>query len=197
MRHVLNAYFSYDLPFGHGQQFDMNNAVLNNVVGGWNIGGIFTFHSGIPFWLQGGYNSFNDEDGGIALNGVSYHQVQSNIGVYTTNNAFDPVHWLNGNFNINTIQPEQTPGVIGNLVFFHGPKFINTDLSLTKSFPIWEQVRLSIQASFLNAFNHPNWSVGSNGAPGYITYAAFSLSQPSAITANSPRAIQFRTELTF
>lgn len=77
------------------------------------------------------------------------------------------------------------------------PKFVNTDLSLTKNIPIYEQVRLSIKANFLNAFNHPNWSVGSNGAPGYIAYANSSLSEPSAILASGPRTIQFLMQLTF
>lgn len=197
IRHVMNVYFSYDLPFGRGQQFNFNNSVVENIVGGWNLGGIFTFETGIPFWMQGGFSSFNDEDGGVVLTGTTYKQVQHNIGVFTTTNGFDPVHWLNSKFDTSTIQPEQTPGVIGNLLFFHGPKFVNTDLSLTKTIPIWEKVRLSIQASFLNAFNHPNWSVGNNSAPGFIVFADSSLSQPSAISANSPRAIQFRTQLQF
>ncbi len=197
MRHVFNTYFSYDLPTGKGQRFRTNNSILNNIVGGWNVGGIVTIHSGIPFWLQGGQSSFNDEDGGVVLNGVTYSQVQKNIGVYTTSNPSAPVYWLNPNFNSSGIQPEATPGVIGNLLFFHGPKFVNTDLSLTKNIPIYEQVRLSIKANFLNAFNHPNWSVGSNGAPGYIAYANSSLSEPSAILASGPRTIQFLMQLSF
>lgn len=197
MRHVFNTYFSYDLPTGKGQRFSTNNSILNNIVGGWNVGGIVTIHSGIPFWLQGGFSSFNDEDGGVVLSGVSYSQIQHNIGAFKTSNRSDPILWLNPNLNTSGIQPEQTPGVIGNLLFFYGPKFVNTDLSLTKNIPLYEQVHLSIKANFLNAFNHPNWGVGSNGAPGFIAFASSSLSDPSAIAANGPRTIQFLMQLAF
>lgn len=204
MRHVFNTYFSYDLPTGKGKQFDLNNNVLDKIIGGWNLGGIFTYHSGIPFWLQGGQSTFNDEDGGITLTGVSYSQVQHNIGVFTTSNPSAPVDWYNPaqvtSNGLNGVAPATTPGVIGNLVFFHGPKFINTDLSLTKNIPVYKvldhQVGLSIKANFINAFNHPNWSVGSNGAPGFIAFAN-SLSEPSAILANGPRSVQFLMQLQF
>jgi hypothetical protein len=201
MRHIFNVYWSYDLPTGKGKQFDMNNTILNRIVGGWNFGGIVTYHTGIPFWLQGGVSTFNDEDGGVVLSGLSYSQIQKNIGVYKTSNPFLPVDWLNPNFSTSGIQPTSTPGVIGNLLFFHGPSFFNTDLALTKNIPIYKvldhEVNLTIKANFINAFNHPNWSVGSYGAPGYIAYANSSLAPPSAILANSPRAIQFLTQLQF
>ena len=200
MRNVLNTYFSYDLPTGKGKHFDMNSTILNNIVGGWNVGGIFTFHSGIPFWLQGGQSTFNDEDGGVVLTGVSRSQVQHNIGVFPTSNPSAPVFWYNpaqvSASGLNGVQPESTPGAIGNLLFLYGPKFIQTDLALTKDIPVYEQVHFLLKANFLNAFNHPNWSVGSNGAPGFIAFAN-NLTEPSAILANSPRTIQFLMQLSF
>jgi hypothetical protein len=47
-RHVFNAYWTYDLPFGKGRRFLANNAVLDRIVGGWTLGGRETIASEIP-----------------------------------------------------------------------------------------------------------------------------------------------------
>ena len=197
IRNTFHTYFTYALPIGRGRTFNVNNSILNGVVGGWNVGSIITWQSGMPFWLQGGYNAFNNEDGGVTLTGVTGSQIQSNIGVYKTPNSPYAPEWLNPNFNTAGIQPNTTPGTIGQLPFFHGPSFSNTDISINKVFPIYEKVSFKVQAAFLNAFNHPNWIVGDYQAPGYIAYAAYSLGQPSATQQGSPRVIQFRSEIDF
>jgi hypothetical protein len=198
IRNVFHTYFTYELPVGKGRAFNVNNSVLNGIVGGWNVGSIITLQSGLPFWVQGGYGPFNNEDGGVTLNGVTASQIQKNIGVFITpSSPFSP-EWLNPKFNATgAIQPNTTPGTIGQMLFLHGPGYFNTDISLNKTVPLYERFSLKIQASFLNAFNHPNWIVGSNGAPGYIVYAAYSLGQPSTSYQGSPRVIQFRTEIDF
>lgn len=197
IRNTFHTYFTYALPVGRGRSFNVNNSILNGVVGGWNVGSIITWQSGMPFWVQGGYGTFNNEDGGVVLNGLTASQIQSNVGVYITPaSPFSP-EWLNPRFNAAAIQPNTNPGTIGQMLFLHGPGFFNTDISLNKVFPVYEKVSLKVQAAFLNAFNHPNWIVGSFGAPGYIVYAASSLGQPSTNYQGSPRVIQFRTEIDF
>lgn len=196
---VFHFYATYALPLGRNRAFNLTNPILNQVFGGWNIGSIVTWQSGIPFWLQGGYQTFNQQDGGVVLNGVSAQQVQNNIGVYSdpSVSAYAPL-FLNPNFNATAaIQPNANPGTIGQLLFLHGPGFFNTDISLNKVFPVHESLALKVQASFLNAFNHPNWITGSFGAPGYLLNAASGLTAPAATYAGSPRVIQFRTELDF
>ncbi len=198
IRNVFHTYFTYALPVGRGRTFNVNNSFLNGVVGGWNVGSIISWQSGIPFWLQGGYDTFNNEDGGVILNNVTASQIQSNVGVYNTPaSPFSP-EWLNPKFNATgAILPNTNAGTIGQMLFLHGPGFFNTDISLNKVFPIWERVSMKVQAAFLNAFNHPNWTVGNFGAPGYIVYAAYSLGQPSTTYQGSPRVIQFRSEIDF
>jgi hypothetical protein len=202
MRNVFHAYFTYALPVGKGRAFDVNNSFVNGVVGGWNVGSIITWQSGLPFWIQGGYDTFNNEDGGVVLNGVSASQIQKNVGVYITpSSPYAPV-FLNPNFNATSvIQPNTNPGTIGQMLFLHGPGFFNTDISLNKVFPIYERVSFKVQAAFLNAFNNPNWAVGdsynSENAPGAIVYANAGLFEPETHYQGSPRVIQFRTEIDF
>jgi hypothetical protein len=197
IRNVFHTYFTYQLPVGRGRAFNVDNSIINGIVGGWNVGSIISWQSGMPFWIQGGYGTFNNEDGLVVLNGVTPNQIQSNIGVYITPNSPYAPEWLNPNFSTSGIQPNTNPGTIGQMLFLHGPGFFNTDISINKVFPIHERLSLKIQGSFLNAFNHPNWIVGSNGAPGFISYAAYNLSQPAASYQGSPRVIQFRSEIDF
>lgn len=201
IRHVFHTYFTYQLPVGRGRAFSTNNSVLNGVVGGWNLGSIITWQSGIPFWVQGGYQTFNNEDGGV-ITTAKLNEIQHNVGVYLTpSSPFSPV-WLNPKFNgANVIQPNTNPGTIGQMLFLHGPKFFNTDISLNKVFPIYEKWSLKVQAAFLNAFNHPNWAAGTSfnatNAPGAIVFASSGLFLPRTHYQGRPRVIQFRTEIDF
>ncbi|WP_419805241.1 TonB-dependent receptor [Terriglobus sp.] len=47
IRHSLNFTTLVALPFGKGQRFDLGNA-LDTVAGGWQLGGIVNFRSGVP-----------------------------------------------------------------------------------------------------------------------------------------------------
>jgi hypothetical protein len=181
IRHSIHINGTYDLPFGKGKPFANHNAVLDRVVGGWTIGSIFTYQTGNPFLLQGGYNTFNDyADGGVVLTGVTPSQLQSAIGVYhipgtATVSFINPKYLASatgGGANGAFINPNTTPGTIGQLVYLHGPRYVNDDISITKHLPITERVDFRFQASMLNAFNHPSFQPGSGSGCSYYCYAA-------------------------
>src|SRR5215813_5329675 len=46
--HLLNAFYSYELPFGKGRMFNPGNNVVRAVVSGWQVTGITRFASGTP-----------------------------------------------------------------------------------------------------------------------------------------------------
>ncbi len=49
LRHQANANWYYQLPFGRGKKFGSGmNRILDAVVGGWEVSGVFTMTSGIP-----------------------------------------------------------------------------------------------------------------------------------------------------
>src|SRR5262249_54262349 len=54
VRHVLQAFGTYDIPFGKGRRFAVNNVFLDRVAGGWTLGSIFRFQTGLPFKLSSG-----------------------------------------------------------------------------------------------------------------------------------------------
>ena len=73
-----------------------------------------------------------------------------------------------------------------------GMGFYNVDLGLKRSFPIWENVKLQIEADLLNATNHvvwpnPNGVVGSGSNTSTTITATYGyLGAPT----NSPRDLQ-------
>jgi hypothetical protein len=219
IRHAIHVNGTYDLPFGKGKPIANHSAVLDKVVGGWTIGSIFTFQTGNPFLLQGGYNTFNDyADSGVVLNGVTPSQLQSSVGVNRIPGT-PTVSFLNpkylavqsgpntgGGANPTYITPNTSPGTIGQIVYLHGPHFINDDLSITKHIPIAESVRFSLQAEMLNVFNHPTFQPGSGAGCSYYCYAAgggFPNVQASGFgiggtsPSYSPRLIELRANIEF
>jgi hypothetical protein len=220
IRHAIHISGTYDLPFGKGKTF-LNNSALDRVVGGWTVGSIFTFQTGNPFQLQGGFNTFNDYgDGGVNLNGVTVSQLQSSVGVYPTpalpgQNPNPSVDFINPKYLNNNgagggassayITPNTTPGTINRPIYLYGPRYVNADLSLTKRIPITERVRFSLQMEALNAFNHPSFQPGSGhgcpnlcGAGGgfpFVTANGFGIGGLSP--TYNPRNIELRANIEF
>jgi Carboxypeptidase regulatory-like domain len=185
LRHTFNTYLTYNLPFGAGTAFDAHNWLANRVIGGWTVGGIFTWQIGRNFKLAGGQDTYNwfdsynstyaayppdPTDSGVVLNGITVSQLQGQVGVHPAPtiadngvNIPDPsIQALGLPTSLfgpgGAVQPESTPGVIAPPLFLHGPMFVNTNLSLTKAIPIWERVAMEFHAEFINAFNHPNFN---------------------------------------
>jgi hypothetical protein len=184
IRHAVHINGTYDLPFGKGKTFSTGNA-LDRIVGGWTIGTIFTIQSGNPFPLAGGNGgsnaTFNDYgDGGVVLNGITVSQLQNSVGVYHIAGQpkvdfINPKYLANGGTgggaNSAFITPNMVPGTIARPIWLYGPRYVNTDFSVSKHVPITERVSFSLQAEALNAFNHPSFQVGSGAGCSYYCYA--------------------------
>lgn len=220
LRHTFRTFVTYDLPFGAGRMFDAGNGFLNRIIGGWTLGSIVTVQTGRPFKLLSGYNTFNysnaywpaASDSGVVLNGMTRSQLQNQVGVYNGPNSSEPVTVFpqsllssSGGANSSFLSPETIPGQLGSMVYLYGPMFWNVDMSVHKAIPITERVSLNIWAEFLNAFNHPNWTVldnfsgKTNGPAQYAnitsnSFSALSLANPDGLYS---RNIQFRVQLSF
>ncbi|MGH9404439.1 MAG: hypothetical protein ACRD3D_01225 [Terriglobia bacterium] len=195
IHHVVHVSGTYDLPFGSGRHFFHNSGLANRVIGGWTVGTIITFQSGIPFMLNGGTSTVTGADSGIVLSGITASQLQNSVGVYPTGNPwidyFNPkLISSSGPASTQYLNYEITPGEWGQHIWLYGPMFFNTDLSISKRIPIHESFALTLQGEFLNAFNHPNWGSGDTGIQdfGFGTTGG---------PANGPRVIQIRANLNF
>lgn len=207
-RHAFKAYAVYALPF-HG-----HNYLTRETLGGWVVSPVFTWNTGRNFKLAGGTDTVNNQDSGVILNGVDTHTLQKKaVGYYKQNGSTsNPLLLLNpALFNLSnptqaTVSSPSTPGQFGQFVYLTSPQFVNTDFAVTKNFPVWEKVRLNIQAEMINVFNHPNFAVESSGSNSPAQTATIT-SAPStqggistlgtAYANGGARAIQFRTNISF
>jgi hypothetical protein len=182
--HLVNAFYSYQLPFGKGQTVDPENKVARAVVSGWEISGITRFASGAPLGPftatcnvpQAGtcWASYNPAfNGSAALNG------DGGVTPFIDAAAFiSPASFTYGN----------TPatGAYG----LRNPHFFNQDLSLSRNFQIRESLRFVFGADSFNLFNNVRFgSLNTN-----ITNANFG---KAAAQANLARVFQFKLRLEF
>lgn len=198
VRHVIHGYGTYELPFGHHKAFLHSNTLENEVFGGFTLGSVITYQTGSPWLLTGGYDTFNQYDGGVQLTGTTAKALQSQVGIHhvashTTALALNPSLFsggaAGGTANYSTIAPNTTPGTIGSIVWLYGPHAFNQSMELSKLIPIKEGIALNVQAVFNNVWNHPTWGTPS----GTIQSTSFGTSS----ILNSARQIELRANITF
>jgi hypothetical protein len=173
VRHSLNANVLYQLPV------KVDNKAANMLVGGWEVGGIYNFRTGLPMDI-----TISRPDIVYQINGTNQY-VQSPIvtngvvmttavidnpygGAFRSNRRPNVVPGVNpflntgdGRFYLNPAAftfPQ--PGQFGNLGRYalHGPNLSQVDFTLHKRFPIDEKRNIEFRAEFYNLFNHANFA---------------------------------------
>jgi hypothetical protein len=143
-RMVLSAL--YELPFGRGKHFggDVSRA-LDYVIGGWQLNGIYTLQSGLPFSVTvDGNPSATRAD--IIGNPVVH---PGNISHYMDPGAFAIPASTGGVFN--------APGTAGRDIL-RGPGSSNMDLALFKNFAITEVLKGQFRLQAYNLTNTPHFA---------------------------------------
>ena len=195
VRQNISAFGVYQVPFHSG------NPILRQVFGGWSFSETGFLHSGLPFSVLSQQYSANGNGVLQASNpaqtiqfavpnyanrvpGVPLYRKTPYPGV-TINGTRQ---WLNPDAFVSVVDPTTGAcytGVLGaendnpaicqfgnsgrNSV--RGPHFTDSDMYITKSFPIREGIKLRIDGQLFNAFNHPNFALPSTveaGVPGSV-----------------------------
>jgi len=180
---VINA--TYDLPWGRGAAQSTNHWV-DMLIGSWQIGGIETLLSGLPFTPQLGYNPANDGDTRNPIRPSWNPAFAGQLLVGKPNEYFNPNAF---------VQP--LPGTYGTAGrnILEGPGLQELDLSLAKRISLTERFALQFRTEFFNVLNHTNFNT-----PNPIVYTAATGSpSPTAgvvtATSTSSRQIQFGLKL--
>jgi hypothetical protein len=195
IRHVFRAAGTYDLPFGKGKQFLHEGRVLDAIVGHWTLGNITSIQSGNPGTITGGYSTVTGADSGVNFTGTTANDFQNGVQVINTGLNYkltiDPKFIAaNGMANPAYLTSASTPGVFGYSPVIRAPMWWSTDLSVTKSVPITERFKLTLQGSAVNAFNHATIGLGTLN----VTSTSFGRATPGA---NGPRRVEVRANLEF
>jgi hypothetical protein len=163
-KHMFSFASSYALPFGRGKAYMSSpNAIAQTFVGGWNIGGIVTADTGLPFSAMAGGDVANTGGGPqraerIANSGGSAPKTRTQW--LNTQGFATPAPYTFGNERRNDLI---------------GPGYLNFDFNARKDFTI-ERFTLQFKAEFFNLFNRtqlglPNNNVQSSSF-GSITYSS-------------------------
>jgi hypothetical protein len=180
---VINA--TYELPFGRGQNSD-GSPWVGRLLGNWQVSGIETLQSGLPFTPQLSYNPSNDGD--------TRNPVRPSINPTFTGPVI--LGGANQYFNPNAfIQP--LPGTYGNVGrnTLQAPGLVSTDIAVARKFSLSERLNLQFRAEIFNLFNHTNFN-----APNPVVYAA-ATGGPSPTagvitsTTTTSRQVQFGLKL--
>jgi hypothetical protein len=149
----------YQLPFGKGRQFgNKMNPVVDAFVGGWEINGINTAHTGQPLdvtYSASGANIVsslsNDYRGQPFLRpNVSGSKVSQSRSAM-----------LNTYFAGYTFSTPPASAPFGNVGrnSFRSPNFDQWDCSIDKNFRVHEKVRIQFRAEFFDILNHTNFGI--------------------------------------
>ncbi len=192
------AYGLLQLPFGHGKALlSHSNAIINQLVGGFEINPVVTWSSGLPYTLCAStYTSWVPSDAPCYVNG-NQRSLQKSVSGIPGNSLYwyQPIALGTKGFTAPALDQIGTTG--RNSVT--GPGFFNTDLSVQKNFPIRERVTLQLRADGFNAFNHINWgNPGGNGSSSsFIDQGGQIASGPYPGGSANPRQMQFSGRVQF
>ena len=194
--HNFKIGFTYDLPFGKGQTY-VTHGPLSWIVGNWRTSGVLTYASGQPVGLTTSYV--------LPLygstNGRSTPYVTSFNGWQSWSGKFDPsidtflVPYQAGPFP--TQGANTAYNGFGNMTRYN-PKVrqfpnYNENVSVTRSFPIHESVRLEFRAEAFNLLNRVRFGTGSVN----LQDVNFGKLTSSADLLNTPRQLQLALKLYF
>jgi len=218
LNNSFTASILYDLPLGKGKRFGSGwNGATNAVLGNWQVDVIERATSGFPLFVV---DSTNPSGIFFAYNGQTLERpnqvgdpnkagpVAANPGCTAPSQVHTLAHWFNPcafqsaavTFNPGTAN-QFTVGELGTAARapVYGPRFVNTDLSLIKDFPMSfrEGMNLQFRAEFFNLFNHPQYWL-----PGLAGIGEQDIGSPSSFgavtsTVNNPRLVQFALKLKF
>ena len=211
-RHQLVVSYVYDLPYGKGRHFGSNaHGVAQAVLGGWEVAGVTTAHSGEAFDALLNFDPTNT--GAFPPRPDIIHNPKDfsfDVAGQAALGCSNPGHqtldcWFNqAAFTLPPLAPGQVNahefGDAGRAVL-RGPDLVNFDFSTYKTFALSERVGLVFRAEFFNIFNHPNFNLPNVGSGGGSSGAGFTnAAGGAAITQTLPdaqREIQFGAKLQF
>jgi hypothetical protein len=171
---ILVVSYVYPLPF-----WQTGNEWYKKALGKWSVSGITRISSGLPINVTQPANTSQSGDGVTSV-------------LERPNLVGNPFAGTGGKQYLNAAAFAIPPaGTFGNLQAYgiKGPRFDNWDASVSKTFPIWEQVGIDFRAEMFNVPNHLSSFTVSN------TLGASNFGQVTATT--DPRTMEFALKIHF
>jgi len=155
--------FVYELPAGRGKRY-LNSGVGAYVLGGWKLSGTISAVSGLPFSVYANSGSLNTPGTAQLANLSGVYKVLGGIGA---NNPWLDVSAFTQPGGCPTTGCNASNVQLGNSGRnqFRGPGFIQNNVSISKSFPLWhEKAALETKLDAFQLSNTPQFAVPLSGS---------------------------------
>jgi hypothetical protein len=167
------------------------NVLLREVLGAWEVSGIYTMESGTPFGINGGNgnNNSGSQQGGDRANfAPGYNHARAAGSLRQGGRSAQ----LNRYFNTAAFV-QNTLGTFGDTPrnLFQGPGVNTADLGLMKNWAFRERYKVQFRWEMFNAFNRPSFSNPSNDP------SSGNFGQITTIGSIAPRVQQGALKVTF
>jgi len=202
VRHNFNLNYVYHTPENY------SNSALKHLAGGWTFGGTLFYHTGLPWSPVDVISRLGMDNVSPLRNATPLATFAgATVGTSCGKRAAEAAVGAAGGAPCVTA----SQFAVGTLGFgnhsrnsMRGPGFFNTDLSVTKRFPIGEAMAFSIGANAFNILNHQNfdlpWNSVISGNFGKITTTVGSNTSPYGAFFGVPlngRILQVEGKFTF
>ena len=149
IRHVGVINSIWELPVGMGKSY-WNQGVMGRVLEGFQMTGILTMQTGRPFDVLGTRDS-------LRVGRVNRANLVGDP--FAGGGTFSPgtkVFFSNNVAAFANPRFDTSPTIGRN--FFHGPSFVNLDMSVSKRMKVWENASIELRLEAYNVLNHPNFN---------------------------------------
>ncbi len=183
LTHVLSASATAPLPFGKGRRFANSSGFVNYIVGNWQLNGILTLTSGLPYSVfissdVPNVGNFAPWSGNVRANQVG----DPNLSNPSTSEWFNtaafapPAPFTFGDSGRNSLRADW---------------FKNLDLSVFRDFPFTEKRSLQFRVEAFNVTNTPTWGIPVNDLNNHTQFGSI------ISTRSTERQLQLSLKLYF
>ena len=161
IRHLINAFAVWQMPFGKGRKLiNTESKALNAIVGGWQLSGIYRWNTGLPsgspFDSARWATNWNDQANVTPLSPI--HTCPTRVGTPGPLGTGVPKLFGGPGCDLKAIYDNfrnAYPGETGPRNYLRLPGYMNVDLGLAKSFemPWSEKHRLQLRWDVFNVAN--------------------------------------------
>ncbi|MEW5978586.1 MAG: TonB-dependent receptor [Acidobacteriota bacterium] len=195
--HSLRATFVYELPFGRDKRFANNSAVVDKIVGGWQLTSIYTYQSGIPYFFRSSQCNvpaqFRTGCVPAILPGASPF-AQAQDGNFDTSKPL---------FNVKAFEPASSfsyyTGAGSRTENIRGFPYHGHDISIIKNTRVSEKVNIQLRGEFFNVWNWHYFVTGGvwGAARPFVDNVASSAFGRWTGAISKPRNIQLGAKVIF
>ncbi len=165
-QYSIKSVATYELPVGYGKKYLNSRGLLSNLLGGWQVSGIVTYASGMPF---GAYNTYNP----LLVNSFDRPNIDPSVPLTTYNYSLSK-NWFS---NPNGPQPVQFPTnafvntgpwQLGDSLRAYSalrtPPLRAENIAAMKYFHIGEHVTATLRIDYFNLFNRTRLQAPDNNS---------------------------------